>query len=116
MPEPQNEARRELKQLVNWLVEGKLQEIEAHTSGIRLTAQMIREAIDEYPATLVKPPDEAFDKLGMIQIEDADPPEWYVRFDLWTAEEGRSDLSVECTVVAVEGKGVRIELDGIHVL
>jgi hypothetical protein len=34
---------------------------------------------------------------------------------LWTREEGRSDLSVEITLIAQNGD-FRIELDDIHVL
>ena len=34
---------------------------------------------------------------------------------LWTKEEGRSDLSIEVTVIK-ETSGFKIELDDIHVL
>jgi hypothetical protein len=43
------------------------------------------------------------------------PPTWSVRCDLWTVEEGRSDLSLELTVVAAP-LGPTIEVDNLHVL
>ena len=39
-----------------------------------------------------------------------------VRFDLWTVEEGRSDLSLEFTLVDGYNERMDFELDNLHVL
>jgi hypothetical protein len=61
------------------------------------------------------PPGESFKQMDIIEVKDAVPAQWSVRFHLWTYEEGRSDLSLELTLIE-QGEGYIIELDGIHVL
>jgi hypothetical protein len=43
------------------------------------------------------------------------PRTWAVALDLWTAEEGRSDLTLSATVTAV-GHNIDVEIDDLHVL
>lgn len=83
--------------------------------GVRLSAESIRIAIKDYGGALVVPPDSAFAELDAIRIRDSDPPRWSIRFDLWTEQEGRSDLTLEMTVEHGP-QGPKIELDNIHVL
>ena len=52
---------------------------------------------------------------GSPATQGVKPPRWSVRMDLWTAEEGRSDLSLELTIIE-SGRGYTVELDDIHVL
>jgi hypothetical protein len=47
-------------------------------------------------------------------VRGSNPKRWSVRFDLWTADEGRSDLTLELTVE--ETDPLKIELDDLHVL
>jgi len=75
----------------------------------------IAAAVNAYGRTLINPPVEVFEKLDAIQITGAVPPAWSVRVDLWTAEEGRSDLTMKLTVVQ-NGKHYDIELDDLRVL
>jgi hypothetical protein len=51
----------------------------------------------------------------IVQVEGVSPPRYSVRYDLWTKEEGRSDLSIELTI-QFEHYGLQVELDNIHVL
>ena len=62
------------------------------------------------------PPEKAFSDIDAISVPNADKPTWSVRFDLWTKEEGRSDLSVECTVSERGDGELELEVDNIHVL
>jgi hypothetical protein len=89
-------------------------ELEALTQGHRLSAQEMRNAISGYGRKLVSPPDEAFELMDVVQVQGAHPPQWSVRMPLWTREEGRSDLSIEVTVVG-GAEPFRMELDDIHV-
>ena len=54
--------------------------------------------------------------IDAIEITEADPKSWSVRYDLWTEEEGRSDLSLEVTLIESDNKLMRVELNNIHVL
>jgi hypothetical protein len=88
-----------------------------------------RDGIDPYPdadlslwireygergATVVRLPEEAWEHAEAYPA-DGVPGTWSVVVDLWTAEEGRSDLSMEATVREV-GDRVEVTIDGIHVL
>ena len=101
--------------LVELLSKGDYCEVETLTSGIRLPKDQIEAAIEQYGRTLAFPPEEAFDLMDIVEIRDAFPPAWSVTMPLWTVEEGRSDLSLELTIIN-EPSGPRIELDDIHVL
>ena len=104
-----------VKRLVKHLVANDMRSVEKMTKGVRLTAFEIQEAIREYGGTLVTPPDTAFQTMDAIEIEGCDPKKWSIRFELWTAEENSSDLSLELTVTETVPEP-RVELDNIHVL
>lgn len=70
--------------------------------------------IEDYPATLVPLPDEAwqFSEYGpWANLPDA----VWIAVDLWTAEEGRSDLTLEGTVREDNGQ-VIVRIDNVHVM
>jgi len=89
--------------------------IEALTRGVRLDARTIERAIRQYGRTIVMPPTDALALVEVIEVLTAGPNSWSVTMPLWTAEEGRSDLTAEMTIAARES-GVTVELDDIHVL
>lgn len=103
-------------QLMHWLVAGDYAAIEQFTQGIRLSASLIRQAIADYGRTLVMPPDSALDQLDIIEIDGSNPKAWSVRVDLWTVEEGRGDMSLECTLIDHSGVLLTAEVDNLHVL
>jgi hypothetical protein len=102
--------------LLQWLVAKDYRAVEAFTKGVRLTAPVLQQAIAEYGKTLIMPPDRALEELDVIEIENSSPKAWSVRVDLWTAEEGPSDLSMECTLIDREGRFLATEVDNVHVL
>ena len=103
-------------QILRWLVDGNFAAIERYTQGIRLSASMLQQAISDYGRTLVMPPSSELDKLDVIRIEHSNPLAWSIRVDLWTEEEGRSDLSLECTLIDQPGALLAVEIDNLHVL
>jgi hypothetical protein len=105
-----------IKQVVAWLVASDFMEIEKRSNGVRLSADSMRAAVQHYGRTLAIPPESAYSELDSIRVTNADHPTWSIRFNLWTEEEGRSDLSVECTVIDRENGRLDIEIDDIHVL
>lgn len=107
--------KQSVRQVIEHLVAGKYAELETLTAGQRLTAHEIAKAISDYGRKLVSPPDDAFGLMDVVEVRNAQPPQWSVTMPLWTREEGRSDLSIGVTLIADE-KGFRVELDDIHVL
>jgi hypothetical protein len=71
--------------------------------------------VREYPAALVPLPQEAWlPDLAFAQPLD-DGSGWYFLVDLWTREEGRSDLTLEGTLHDAPD-GPRLLIDNIHVM
>lgn len=90
------------KRVIAWLVDGDFFAAESRSGGVRLSADMMRQAVEEYGRTLVMPTDNAFADADVIRVTNADDPTWSVRLNLWTKEEGRSDLSIESPVALLD--------------
>lgn len=104
-----------VRQVVNHLAHGKYREAVEGCDASRLTAEELREVVLDYGRTLSVPPADAYTELDAIRIRGSSPQAWSVRAPLWTWEEGRSDLTLELTVV-LDGNRSSIELDDLHVL
>ena len=100
--------------LVEALVRGDFDSLEADGRAGRVGADGLRRSITEYGRTLVVLPDEAFDlvEAGMVT---ARPGEWWIVVPMWTAEEGQSDLSLELAALPTED-GHLLEVADLHVL
>jgi hypothetical protein len=105
----------EVKGVLELLVAGKYAEMEALTHGVRLKAGAIAQSLAEYGARLVMPPEEGFVLMDVVEVKNAEPRRWSIAMPLWTAEEGRSDLTLEMTLIK-SGSGFTIQLDDLHVL
>ena len=90
--------------------------IDSLTGGTRLTAADLLAAVSEYPATLVEPPALDAAPLDVIEIAHGAVRRWSVNVPLWSVEEGRSDLTLELTVVESPSGNFEIQVDGLHVL
>jgi hypothetical protein len=116
MTELDNRAIELVRNVAAWLVEGNFLAIENRSGGVRLTADMIRQAVAEYKKHLIMPPNQAFTCLDAIRVTNSNCPTWSVRLDLWTAEEGRSDLTIELTISDQHKEVLTLEVDNIHTL
>lgn len=105
-----------LKKLVTDLVSGKYLEIEADGRAGRLDAAQIEGAVLKYGRHLIEPPESAFDNVEGVLIKSALHPTWATDFDLWTSEEGHSDLTLSATIIEDRPGAARIEVDDLHVL
>lgn len=105
-----------IKKIVELLVAKKYQELEQLCGSVRLTAAEIDQAICDYDAVLVLPPDSDYENIDAIEITGASPRSWSIRYDLWTEDEGRSDLSLEATLIETDQEIMGVELDNIHVM
>jgi len=104
------------RHIIRMIVNGEYDEVVELTNGIRLPKEEIVYAISDYGFSLVNPPEVAYECLDVVEITNSSHREWSVRMPLWTIEEGRSDLSIEFTMIEVIGKWLRVELDNISIL
>jgi hypothetical protein len=104
------------KHLVRLLVHANYDELVRLSNGIRLRASDIETAIAEYPATFIMPENIFFEELDVIEISDSNPPKYSVDIDLWSKEEGRSDLTLQTTMIESKKELMDVEIDDIHVL
>src|SRR5215216_6456985 len=103
--------RDTVHQVVGMLVAGDYAGLEAVSRGRRLTAEQLRQAAEEYGRELRMPPEPVFD-----DIEDVTRRAWSVLVDLWTVEEGRSDLTLELVLTETGGEQYDIQIWDLHVL
>jgi hypothetical protein len=104
-----------VKKVFGHMAKRQYAELVALSNGVRITEEEIERAITGYGRRLVLPPDNAYELMNAIEIRGSTPRRWSAVMPLWTAEEGRSDLSMELTLN--EGpSGIQVELDDIRVL
>ncbi len=98
------------------LVESRYEELERLTRSRRLSAREIEDAITEYGCELVLPPEGTNKALDVFRVVDSVPEELDVRVDLWCADEGRSDLTLELRLRDTSKNFYDVQIDNIHVL
>ena len=98
--------------VVDALVFARFQELAADGRAGRHTADELEQAVREYGRTLVALPEEAWGLVNVYRLEDGAGVALEV--PLWTAEEGRSDLTLSVTLSERDGV-VAIEIDDLHV-
>ena len=106
---------RTVGRVIGDLVRGDYAAVEGFTGAERLTADQIAQAISDYGRRLVLPP-EASGPRSVVEIEGSNPEQWSAYVDLWTAEEGRSDLTLELTLTESSRDLYEVQIDNIHVL
>ena len=102
--------------LTNLLVAGDYETAAAMTRGRQLSAADLERAVSEYGRTLVRVPSEALEDFEIYQVQDAEPPTFELVVDLWTHEEGRSDLTLELTLVDRFDGAYDVSIQNLHVL
>jgi hypothetical protein len=105
-----NELTLVAKHVVKLLVEQRFDELEQVTGGVRLSADEMKDAVDDIGAPLVMPPPASWNALQAVAVRNW-PGAFSVHVDLWTAN-GRSTHAVEMTVHSKNGKPM-IEIDDI---
>lgn len=98
--------------LVADIVEGRHASIAADGRIGRLTEDELRAAVRQYGKTLLPLPDEAFE---VAEVYDVDVNVVEVDIPMWTAEEGRSDLTL-CVEALRSDAGHKLLLTDLHVL
>jgi len=81
------------------------------------TAEELRQSVARlYPRRLIDLPDAAWQYADAIALDDSNTL-WHVLVDLWTAEEGRSEYSLEVTATVLpNGDDVTVTFEDLHML
>jgi hypothetical protein len=103
-----------IRRLVQDLADARYEAIAADGRGGRLPADEMRQAVSSYGRTLVSLPSDVTALIDMYP-NSSDPDTCALDVALWTAEEGRSDLTLSLTATRSRD-GYRIEIDALHVL
>ncbi|MDT5268362.1 MAG: hypothetical protein QOH49_548 [Acidobacteriota bacterium] len=103
-----------IREVVHELAAGNYEGLAADGRAGRLTAGELREAVRQYGRTLVELPDEGLQYIWVYEQQERENT-WGVDVDLWTAEEGRSDLTLSL-LMEQNASGVRTEIENLHVL
>lgn len=102
-----------LCEVVRRLVEGDYR-LEKSVPGVEpvsaATAEQIRDYLADYRATLVELPDDTW----QTSVAQWMGTHWDILIDLWTAEEGRSDLVLGGRIVETSA-GPRLTVDMVYV-
>lgn len=128
----EDRMRRTLLYVQELLVSGQYEALEKLTRGVRLSAAVIKEAIEEWPEKgeewpekgeahhFIMPPPQPLCKMvmegGLDPIPGVEPEEWMMEMYLWTTEQGQSDLSARLIIVDVPGDLYRVALYDILVM
>jgi hypothetical protein len=108
-------AVQAVRTTVGLLVDMHYDTLERMTRRRRLTAGMMKTAIEQYGRTLVRPPAEAYHGLGGRPVVHNGKSAFTVVFPLWTEEEGRSGLELDLLVVEALAGVYVPELNGFRV-
>jgi hypothetical protein len=105
-----------IRHFVDDLAAGRYRQLEADGRAGRLGAKGLRFAVERYGRALIPLPAAAFAR-GLADAVEVTirPGQWHVDIDLWTEEEGRSDLTLSLDVIESED-GVLVRADDLHVL
>jgi hypothetical protein len=96
------------------LAEEDYESIMERCASSGMTGKDLQTAVGDYGRKVIAPPAD-YAHWNMGEIEAATVPTWWVVADLWTKEEGRSDLSLELTIAFTQN-GPVVEIDNLHVL
>jgi hypothetical protein len=98
------------------LYEARYSELEQLSAGKHLAAEEIKRGIADYPEALTLRPSYDLEASDIVYVTGSMPAEWSVYLHLWRKSGGRSDLTVELTIIDADPRLYRVEIDGLHVL
>lgn len=110
----ERQVRSVVVDLLVLLADGDYESIMERCGYSLLDGDDLRLAVAEYGRTIVAPPAD-YTFLRTCELRARAVPTWHVEADLWTKEEGRSDLTLEMTI-EFEPSGPVIGINNLHAL
>jgi hypothetical protein len=108
--------RGSVERVYELLVDGRYAELAMLTGGIRLSADEISVAVSDYRYALKPWPADQSMSVDAVEVTQSTPRAWSVRADAFTAEEGRSDLSLELTVIESQSGEWAVQLESYRLI
>ena len=105
-----------IKETIDDLVNRQFSKLERDGRIGRLTPSQLEEAIARYGRTLVEFPIESLQNSHVYPIESMQNNSWNVEVELWTVEEGLSDLTLSFTLTEIDPEIFSLEIYDLHVL
>jgi hypothetical protein len=102
----------EIRRLVNDLVEGRFDLIQADGRAGRVDQEGVERAMRDYPARFIPLPDDV-PSLDAYEIEP-EPGSFVIDVPLWTTEEGESDL-ILTVKASPAGNAYRVTIMDLYV-
>lgn len=89
--------------------------MEADGRASRLSAKDLNEIFTDYNRTFITVPDSEFETMEVFPQVNSGGRSWGVDLDLFTVEEGRSDLTLQLRVHDTDN-GIVVQIDNLHTL
>lgn len=105
-------SRCAIADLVADLAAARYEALEADGRSGRLTARDLEVGIESFGRTLLPIPEQGWALGQVFELGDGS---FSIDLPLWTAEEGRSDLTLSLSL-RCGAEGCHVEIDDIHVL
>lgn len=102
--------------VIDLLVRRDYDTVERLQRGSVMPAAALETAVSEYGRTLVPPGDGWWQTVEVTPVTASDVPEFHVAAPVWTAEEGRSDLTLELRLTEIAPEAYQVGIEGLHVL
>ena len=107
---------RTISKVTGLLAEGRYEAIVLFSGGIRLNEAQLEEAVTSYGRQITTLSKDGFNELDIIAVDGALPQRWSVNVPIYTIEEGRSDLTLELTLIDSLSDFYTVEIDNLHVM
>ena len=104
-----------VREVMMLLAQRRYDELARFIQGPPLTAADIARTIQDYGKTVVPCPEPIDAVLDIVEVKETAHPTWSVIVPVYTREEGRSDLSVELTIVELNEGMVGVTLNAVRV-
>lgn len=105
-----------VREIVELVAKGDYQAVEKRSGGVRMSADDLREAVEDWGMELAPPPTDGWwERATVTPIDDTDPPEFHVAAPMWQPD-GESDISLELTLRQVSEDEFEVEVDNLHML
>lgn len=103
-----------IQDLVHELALGNYDGLVEADRVVSVTASEVREAVESYPDQIMDLPEEAAAMADVVE-HDFVPDTTIVYIPIWTATEGRSDLTLQVWIEETDGK-TSVRMYNLHVM
>jgi len=109
-----NKLKATVRHIMDLLATRDYDTLEQFTRSRRLSAEQLATALSEYGGTVVALSDHELERAEAFATESGQA--CWSTLDLFTAEEGRSDLTLELTLHESDTDLYDVEIDNLHVM